>query len=265
MIVLGALIHLPVRLVAVLGVVMIATHNLFDGVQGSALGAWAPLWTLLHSPNFVLPGPEHAVFVAYPLVPWVGVTAVGYALGSLWDLPADRRRALLLRLGFGCVVLFLVLRAGNVYGDPVPWMRQRSNALTVVSFLNLSKYPPSLLFLLMTLGPVLVTLSLLDGHTPVVLRPARVIGKVPLFYYLMHIVLLHVVALVASVARYGTMAPAVESPTLDRFPMTQLPGWPAPLPIVYLVWIGVVIALYPVCRWYAGVKQRSSSPWLSYL
>jgi uncharacterized membrane protein len=265
MIVLGALVHLPVRAVAAIGVVMIVTHNALDGVQAAAFGALAPVWSLLHSPGVILPGPAHLVFAAYPLIPWIGVTAAGYALGSLWDLDAGRRRALLLRLGLGCIAAFLVLRGFNLYGDPAPWTPQARPALTLVSFLNLNKYPPSLLFLLMTLGPVLLALRALDGRTPTVLRPARVIGKVPMFYYLMHILLLHLVALAASLARYGTVRPAVESPTLDRFPMTQPPGWPAPLPVVYLIWICVVAALYPFCRWYAEVKRRSDNPWLSYL
>lgn len=265
MIVLGTLIHLPVRAVAAIGVVMIAGHNLLDGVRATSLGALAPLWSLLHSPGFILSGSAHVVFAAYPLIPWVGVTAVGYALGSLWELDAKRRQALLLRLGVGCIAAFLLLRGFNVYGDPAPWTPQARPGLTLVSLLNLNKYPPSLLFLLMTLGPVLLALRALDGRTPAVLRPALVIGKVPMFYYLMHILLLHLVAVAACLARYGTVRPAIESPTLDRFPITQLPGWPTTLPVVYLIWICVVAALYPVCRWYAGVKRRSNNPWLSYL
>jgi uncharacterized membrane protein len=265
MIVLGVLVHLPVRIVAAVGIVLIATHNLFDAVQPSALGALAPLWTLLHVPGFLVQGSERVVFVAYPLIPWIGVTAAGYALGALWDLPAERRRVLLLRIGLGCIAAFLVLRGFNVYGDPAPWSVQARPALTLVSFLNLNKYPPSLLFLLMTLGPVMLALRALDGRRLAILGPARVIGAVPLFYYLMHVLLLHLVAAAASLARYGSIRPAIESPTLDRFPMTQVPGWPASLPVVYLVWIGVVVALYPLCRWYAGVKRRSGNRWLSYL
>jgi uncharacterized membrane protein len=265
MITLGALVRLPVRVVGAIGVVMIAAHNLLDGVRAASFGAWAPAWSLLHSPGVIVAGPRHLVFAAYPLIPWVGVTAVGYALGTLWDLPAERRRALLLRLGLGCLAAFLVLRGFNVYGDPAAWSVQPRGSMTLVSFLNLNKYPPSLLFLLMTLGPVSLALRALDGHTPAVLRPARVIGAVPLFYYLMHVLLLHLVAAGASLARFGTMQPAVESPTLDRFPMTQVAGWPASLPVVYMVWIVVVLALYPACAWYAGVKRRSGSRWLSYL
>ncbi|HEY0997702.1 MAG TPA: heparan-alpha-glucosaminide N-acetyltransferase domain-containing protein [Gemmatimonadaceae bacterium] len=265
MITLGALVRLPVRVVGAIGMVMIAAHNLLDGVRAASFGAWAPAWSLLHSPGVIVPGPRHLVFAAYPLIPWVGVTAVGYALGMLWDLPAGRRRASLLRLGLGCLAAFLVLRGFNVYGDPAAWSVQPRGSMTLVSFLNLNKYPPSLLFLLLTLGPVLLALRALDGHTPTVLRPARVIGAVPLFYFLMHVLLLHLVAAGASLARFGTMRPAVESPALDRFPMTQVPGWPASLPVVYMVWIVVVLALYPACAWYAGVKRRSGSRWLSYL
>jgi uncharacterized membrane protein len=265
MIVLGLLVHLPTRVIGAIGLVLIATHDLFDGVRANTFGALAPVWSLLHVPSIILPGPAHIVFTAYPLIPWVGVTAAGYALGSLWDLSPERRRALLFRIGLGCIVAFLVLRGFNVYGDPGPWSVQSRGSMTLVSFLNLNKYPPSLLFLLMTLGPVMFALRALDGHTPAVLRPAQVIGKVPFFYYLIHILLLHVIACGAMLARFGSVGPAVTSPTLDRFPMTQPPGWPAPLPMVYLVWILVVLALYPFCAWYAGVKRRSSNPWLSYL
>ena len=265
MIALGALVWLPVRAIGAFGVALIAVHNLFDGVRAPSLGALAPLWTVLHSPGFLLAGPARFVFVAYPIIPWIGVTAAGYALGSLWDLPAEQRRARLLRLGIGCIAAFLVLRGFNVYGDPAPWSTQPRAGLTLVSFLNLNKYPPSLLFLLMTLGPVLLVLRAFDARTPSLLGPAQVIGKVPMFYYLAHVLLLHLIATAASVARFGTIRPAIESPTLDKFPMTQLPGWPVSLPVVYVIWICVVVALYPLCRWYANVKRRSANPWLSYL
>ena len=264
MIVLGVLVHLPTRAVAAFGLMLIAVHNAFDGVKvaGDVAGA---LRTVLHVPGILLPGPAHVVFLAYPLVPWVGVTAVGYALGALYDLDAERRRALLLRFGLGAIALFLVLRAINTYGDPLKWAPQKDGVFTLLSFLNVNKYPPSLLFLLMTLGPVMLALRALDGRVPAWLRPASIVGAVPMFYYLAHIAVLHLVAVAMCLARYGSIRPAVESPTLDRFPMTQLPGWPLSLPLVYLAWIGVVMVLYPLCRWYAGVKQRSRNPWLSYL
>ena len=137
--------------------------------------------------------------------------------------------------------------------------------MTALSFLNLNKYPPSLLFLLMTLGPALVALALLDGRTPRALRPALVFGRVPFFYYLMHVLLLHLLAVVASAVRFGGVHWMFESPTIDRFPVTQPAGWPVSLPAVYLAWVTVVVLLYPCCRWYSALKARRTDAWLSYL
>lgn len=265
MITLSALIRLPVWAAAAFGVVMIATHNLLDGVPASAFGALAPLWSALHAPNVIYSDGRHVVLAAYVLIPWVGVTAAGYALGVIFRWDAERRRALLLRLGVGCVVAFVVLRAANVYGDPAPWSAQRSPVFTVLAFLNTTKYPPSLLFLLMTLGPALLALRALDGRTPRLLRPALVVGQVPLFYFLLHMPLIHLLAVAVSYARYGAVHWMFESPTLDRYPITQPPGWPLPLPVIYLIWGVVVVTLYPLCRWFAGVRRRRDDPWLSYL
>ena len=172
----------------------------------------------------------------------------------------------MLRLGIALTVSFLLLRLSNVYGYPFPWSVQRSNTFTLLSLLNLTKYPPSLLFLPMALGPALLLLRAMDGRIPpAILRPAFIIGKVPMFYYLAHVLLLHLIALFVSFARYGTIRYMFESTTPDRFPVTQPPGWAMPLLAVYLIWIVVVVLLYPCCRWYAAVKARSSNPFLSYL
>jgi uncharacterized membrane protein len=259
MIVLSALVYLPAWTVAAFGVVMIATHNLFDSVQSSN---W--LWTILHSPNFLVNTPTHSVFVGYPLVPWIGVTAAGYGLGQIYSWPAERRRAFLLRLGLGLSAGFVILRAINLYGDPQRWATQRSAAFTVLSFLNTTKYPPSLLYLLMTLGPAMLFLWAVDAGTPRWLRPALIIGKVPMFYYLLHVPLIHLIAIAVCYARYGQVHWMFESPTMGQFPVTQPPGWGYSLPIVYLVWATVVVTLYPLCRWFAGLKQRRSDAWLSY-
>ena len=265
MIVLAALVHLPARAVGAFGVATIVLHNLLDGVPAAAFGALAPLWTALHAPGFLLDDGRHAVFAAYPLVPWIGVVAVGYALGGVFAWDTARRRALLLRLGVGCVVAFMLLRAANAYGDPSPWGVQRSHPFTALSFVNTTKYPPSLLFLLMTLGPALLALRALDSRVPRLLRPAGEIGQVPLFYYLLHVPLIHLLAVLACAVRYGEVHWMFESPGLDRYPVTQPPGWPLPLPAIYLLWVVVVALLYPACRWYAGVKRRRRDAWLSYL
>jgi len=170
----------------------------------------------------------------------------------------------LLRAGLGLTAAFLVLRGINTYGDPVRWSTQKSAAFTVLSFLNTNKYPPSLLFLLMTLGPALLFLWAVDAGTPRFLRPALILGKVPMFYYLLHFPLIHLLAVGVCYARYGQAHWMFESPTLDRFPFTQPPGWGYSLPVIYLIWASVVIALYPLCRWFAALKQRRSDAWLSY-
>ncbi len=265
MIALSVLIILPDWLITAFGVVMIATHNLFDGVQPATFGRLAPLWSILHVQFFVSDNPNHLVFVGYPLIPWLGVTAVGYTLGKVFDWSAGHRRSFLLRLGLALTAAFVVIRAINIYGDPSRWSPQKSAAFTVLSFLNVSKYPPSLLFLLMTLGPALLFLWLTDRHTPRLLRPALVYGKVPLFFYVLHLPLIHLICVVLCYARYGEIHSMFQSPTLDQYPFTRPPGWGVSLPVVYLLWAFVVIALYPLCRWYAALKQRSSNPWLSYL
>jgi uncharacterized membrane protein len=204
------------------------------------------------------------VFVTYVLIPWVGVTAAGYGLGQIYDWPLERRKEFLLRLGIGLSAAFVILRAINRYGDPVPWSTQKSAAFTMLSFLNANKYPPSLLYLLMTLGPAMLFLWAVDSRTPRWLRPGLTVGKVPMFYYLLHIPLIHLIAVAVCYARYGQAHWMFESPTLGQFPITPPPGWGYALPIVYLVWGCVVLTLYPLCRWFAALKQRRSDAWLSY-
>jgi uncharacterized membrane protein len=222
------------------------------------------LWTILHSPNFLLNRPGHTVFVGYVLIPWIGVTAAGYALGQIYRWPSAQRRAFLLPIGIGLTAAFFLLRAINLYGDPRRWATQKSAASTVLSFLNASKYPPSLLYLLMTLGPALLFLWAVDAGTPRWLLPALTVGKVPMFYYLLHIPLIHLLAIAICYARYGQVHWMFESPTLGQFPITAPPGWGYSLPMVYLMWAIVVLTLYPLCRWFAGLKQGRSDAWLSY-
>jgi uncharacterized membrane protein len=265
MVALAALVHLPLPAVAATGLAMIALHNLADRVTPAAFGALAPLWTVLHGQGVVLNAAQHIVFVAYPLIPWIGVTAAGYSLGAAFEWTPERRRRLLMRLGTTMCAAFVLLRAVNVYGDPSRWSGQASPAHTLLSFLNTTKYPPSLLFLLMTLGPALLFLAWVDRARPRVFDTAFVFGKVPLFYFLLHLPLIHLLAVVVCYARYGTAHWMFESARLDQYPFTRPPGWGFSLPIVYLIWIGVVAALFPLCRWFAAVKHRRSDWWLSYL
>jgi uncharacterized membrane protein len=259
MIVLSILVYLPASVVTAFGVVMIATHNLLDSVDSSN-----PFWSILHSPNVIVNQPGRVVRVIYVLIPWIGVTAAGYGLGQIYSRPSTRRKAFLLPLGIGLTAAFLVLRGVDVYGDPLPWSTQKSAVFTALSFLNTTKYPPSLLYLLMTLGPALLFLWAVDAGTPRWLRPALIVGKVPMFYYLLHIPSIHLLAVAVCYARYGQVHWMFESPTLRQFPITLPPGWGYSLPIVYLVWAVVVLTLYPLCRWFADLKGRRSDAWLSY-
>lgn len=260
MVVLSALVWLPTPAILAFGVALIAGHNLLDGIRSTN-----PLWVLLHAQGILVDRPGFVLFIAYPLIPWVGVTALGYALGQIYEWDSARRRTFLLRAGVACVAAFLVLRGFNIYGNPTPWRSQASAAFTVLSFLNATKQPPSLLYLLMTIGPALLLLRALERPTPSALRPALVFGRVPLFYFVVHLFLIHLLAVILCYAMNGAVHWMFESPTLSVYPFTTPPVWGVSLPWVYVVWIALVVMLYPACAWFADVKQRRRDPWLSYL
>jgi uncharacterized membrane protein len=261
MIALAGLLWLPTPAVLAFALVLIAGHDLLDGVR-----SMNPAWVILHSPGFVVNEPGLVVFVAYPLVPWIAVTAAGYALGAIYRWEAAHRRATLLRLGFCGVVAFLVVRGVNVYGDPNRWTHASRGIFTVCSFLNTTKYPPSLAFLLMTLGPSIALLGAIDGRGVLsMLRPVLLIGKVPLFYYAVHFFMIHALAAVVCFARTGSARWMLESPDLAHYPFSPPPGWGFSLPVVYLLWASIVAAAYIPCRWFAGVKARRTEAWLRYL
>jgi uncharacterized membrane protein len=265
MIALAALVRLRPPVVLGFGVLMIATHNLLDPIQPAAFGSFAPLWTLLHVQGVLVNAPGHLVISAYPVIPWIGVTAAGFGLGPIVEWPQERRRRLLFRAGTSMTIAFVVLRWLNLYGDPSRWSSQKSAVVTVLSFLNVTKYPPSLLFLLMTLGPALLLLRMFDRPAGPRLQPVLVFGRVPMFYFVVHLFAIHALAVVICLLRYGSVHWMFESPDLAHFPFSEPPGWPLSLPAIYAIWIGLVIALYPLCRWYAAVKARSAHPWLRYL
>ncbi|MHC4845450.1 MAG: DUF1624 domain-containing protein [Planctomycetota bacterium] len=277
MVVLSALVWLPVPLVAAVGVVMIVGHNLLDGLATNerltalwatldvpalaALGSFDQLWALLHVQSMlILPGLGTNVLIAYPLVPWIGVMAVGYGFGALARRDPTRRPTTFLRIGLAATAAFLLLRALNGYGDPLPWESQDSSTATLIDFLNTQKYPPSLLFLLMTLGPAIACLAWFESARGAVARFFITIGRVPFLYYVLHIYLIHIGSRLFAWARFGS----------DGLDWNLMQGAPAPahdlgLWVTYVAWAAVVLALYPVCRWFAAVKQRNKSAWLSYL
>lgn len=266
MIVLAGLVWLPLWSIGAIGLAMVAGHNLLDPISAGALGYWGPLWTILHGPPAaVVSDGRFTVIMSYALVPWVGVTALGYVLGRIYLAPAEHRRRFLLWTGLACITVFLILRSGNVYGDPVAWSVQRNSLWTLRAFLNADKYPPSLLFLMMTLGPALLLLRVFDGGVPHFFRPALIVGKVPLFFYVLHFFLIHLLAVATSELRYGRVAQVFHSPDVMHFPFSAPPGWDIGLPAIYGVWLLVVTIMFPLCAWFAGLKQRRRDWWLSYL
>jgi len=265
MIALAALIHLPYRVLVAISVGLIAFHNLADGLQASRFGSFAWVWRVLHQQGVIVTGGP-ALFVAYPLIPWIGVMAGGFCFGRIYRLPAERRRRLLLTIGLLVTAAFLLVRGMNVYGDPRPWTAQRRPLFALLSFLNCTKYPASLSFLLMTLGPALVLLGLMDGARPRERNPLLVFGRVPLLYFVLHIPLAHAIAVGLTALRYGH-APFLwlPPPSLGTPRLTFPPDYGFDLWVVYAVTAVVVALLYPICRWFGRLKARRREWWLSYL
>jgi uncharacterized membrane protein len=265
MVVLAGLIHLPTRLLATLSIAMIAGHNLFDHVAAERFGSAAWVWDIVHQQG-VFRFHDATVLVAYPLVPWMAVMAAGYCFGAvlLWE-PARRQR-LLVRLGFIMSLVFILLRAWNIYGDPARWSVQSSRLFTILSFLNCTKYPPSLLFLLMTLGPAMVAMAWLERRQLSAANPVMVFGRVPFFFFVVHLAVIHSLAIILGLLRYGrTSFLLIPPPSMSSMRQEFPAGYGYGLWVVYAVWIGVITMLYLVCRWFAQLKQRRRDWWLSYL
>ena len=254
--------RVPAWVVGAVGLVIIACHNLLDLVSPGAAGSLRPLVGFLLRPGMIqLPGGV-AVLVGYPLLPWFAVVAVGYWLGGVYGLEPRRRRAVLTWVGLGAIGLFAALRASNVYGDPRRWSAGADSLTTILSFVNGTKYPPSLQFLLMTLGPALLALAAFDRGIGTLGRPLVVLGRVPLFFYLLQWYVIHGLAVAVAFAR--------GEPTgwlfVDSFPIQPPPSSAFGLPAVYGFWLLVLAILYVPCAWFAGYKSRHrGSVWLSYL
>jgi uncharacterized membrane protein len=264
MVLLAPLVFLPAWAVTIVGVVLICGHNVLDNlVDPSELGWFQGTYAILRGGGFLRSESGFGFLAAYPVLPWLGVMAAGYGFGMVWRLDPSTRRRWLLGLGLAITSLFVLLRAINVYGDPQPWSEESSGVFTVMSFLRCRKYPPSLLYVLMTLGPAILALAWLDRGVGVLGRPFVVFGRVPLFYYLLHVPVIHAVAFVLALARYGESGFLFNHPSF--VPPNELPpGYGYDLPMVYLIWIGVVLILYPPCVWFAALKRRRRDVWLSY-
>jgi uncharacterized membrane protein len=266
MIALSLLVRLDRRIILAIGITLIAGHNLLDTIHVTGKGVPAFLWATLHQDGDFTFG-RFTLLLHYPVIPWIGIMAIGYSLGSLYASGQDgkRRKKMLLYLGTAAIMLFILLRSLNGYGDSSHWSRQGNASFTLLSFLNVTKYPPSLLYALMTLGPVLICLSLGEGPLNALKAKISVFGRVPMFYYLAHIPLVHGLAVIGAMISGYRASDMILTNRVNRMPGLQ--GYGFNLLTVYLVWIGVILILYPCCRWFDRYKRahQSTKWWLSYL
>ncbi len=246
MIALAGLAWLPSRLVGLIGAILIAGHNLLDSVHPGGGPALRALWLILHERGTFAIAYRYRFEVLYPILPWIGVMAAGFGLGELFTLARPARRRALLGWGLALTAAFVALRAAGFYGDPQPWTARGGPLYQALAFLNCEKYPPSLLYLLMTLGPTLLALAWLDGARGWLADALATLGRVPLFFYLAHLPFAHMLAVILGM---------VTGRGLYAFPL-----W-----VVYAMWLVALGALYPLCRWYAGVKRRHPGGALRYL
>jgi uncharacterized membrane protein len=267
MIILSALIRLPRTALLVIAIVLIAGHNLLDGFHVGSSHLSGIAWSFLHEFHY-FSYPGFSFVIGYPILPWAGLITLGYYLGGLYAPTFDpvRRKKVLIRLGLGFIAGFILIRAINLYGDPSPWAVQKNSLFTLLSFLNVTKYPPSLLYILMTIGPALLFLAFAERPLNAFGAKLTVYGRVPFFYYLIHIYLLHALAVIAAMLQ-GFPAADMTNFTNWVTANPQLKGYGFNLVIVYSVWIAVVIALYPLCKWFDGYKRtnQAQKAWLSYL
>ena len=266
MVVTSALVFLPRVLILVTGIILVFGHNLLDSirVRGSAMPD--VIWYILHQPGSVRIDSTHLVNFVYPVLPWIGLMALGYAGGILYktDFPAEQRRRWLFAAGICLTLLFIFLRGFNLYGEPSTWQIQTSPMFSLMSFLNTTKYPPSLHFLLMTMGPALLFLSALETIGNRLAKPVIVFGRVPFFFYIVHLYVIHALAMLLLVYQgrdwhaYILSARGIASGTLSSFGLG--------LEAVYPIWVMIVILLYPVCKWYQTYRENHPAKWwLSYL
>jgi uncharacterized membrane protein len=250
MILMAAAVHLPTRAIGVVGVAIVALHNLLPEAEN-------PNWLLK---VLYYGGEIGPLIILYVVLPWLGVMMSGYAFGLVMEMAPERRRSIALRLGIAMTIAFVVLRFIGVYGDPRPW----TTDMPALMFLATTKYPASLVFLLMTLGPTLIVLSLAERWSGKLAGVLETFGRVPFFYYLLHIPVIHVAACIVSLIREGRVNPWL----FNNFPVAPSPvpeGYRWSLWLLYLVFVLCVVALYFPSRWYARLRATRRSAWLSYL
>ena len=267
MVILSVLIYLPPKIILVIGLLILFGHNLLDNIHATGNSLNDFLWGVLHErKRFTIGG--RIIATGYPIISWMGIMSLGYCFGSLYKKGMDAavRKKYMLILGGAAILLFLLLRGINMYGDMKPWSPQSSFLLTICSFLNVTKYPPSLLYSLMTLGPALIVLALLEKPLNRLETMIIRIGRVPLFFYILHLFLIHLLAMVAVVLSGRPWTDMISITNINAKDSPWLKGYGFSLAGTYLVWILVVALLYPLCKWYDNYKTNHKEKWwLSYL
>lgn len=265
MIFLGLLIWLPFRVILAIGLIIVLGHNSLDFYEASNKGGFSLLYSIIHRPGFFSLNKEHGLFVFYPMLPWLGVMLLGYCFGKLFtDYSGQQRIRAITRLGLGVIAFFILLRGINIYGNPGTWSQQDSLLYTVFSFVNTQKYPPSLLYSAMTIGPGIVFLGYFEKAKNAVTDLIVVYGRVPFLYYFLHFFLIHFLCMIFFLFRGHKFSEGIyEGPNMIPNFIVTTEGYS--LGVVYLIWIGVIIILYPVCKWFSDYKKANRKWWLSYL
>ncbi|TNE62054.1 MAG: DUF1624 domain-containing protein [Alphaproteobacteria bacterium] len=261
MLVMAVLVWLPKPAILAFGLILIFGHNILDNPALFPVQDWSrpmPVWHVLHNGGMVMLG-STPMMLAYPIIPWVAIMPIGYVLADLYSKDAALRQRILMRLGLGAIILFAVLRSVNIYGEPASWALQDTALKSLMSFVNLQKYPPSLQYLLVMLGGGLIVLSLAEKWRGRFVDWMVTFGRVPFFYYILHIYLIHAFGLLAAELQgFGWRSLAT---MFFGFPQ----GYGFNLWVVYGVWVATIVILYPPSKWFAGVKARRKDWWLSYL
>ncbi|WP_291870255.1 heparan-alpha-glucosaminide N-acetyltransferase domain-containing protein [Maribacter sp.] len=266
MICLSFLMFLPKKIIFIIGAILIAGHNLLDSIMLEGQSLQSMVWYILHQNQAVVFNPNAMVYFMYPLLPWIGLMALGYLFGAFYqkDYDATIRKKWLLKIGLGALISFFILRGINIYGDLVPWNIQSTNTKTFLSFFNVTKYPPSLLFLCITMGPAILFLYVAENSNNKLTKFFLVFGRVPLYYYFLHMLVIHILAILGILIFGGNWHSMIL--TAENFMSHDLESYGYSLFIVYCVWISVILLLYPFCKKYMIYKQRNKNKWwLSYL
>lgn len=265
MFLMGVIIRLPFTAILVSGLVIVFGHNVFDSIEATHSGFW---WDLTRNGLFAFHdiGGGRQLVIVYPFVPWLGVMMAGFCFGKLYEPSFDavRRKRFLIYAGIGSLLLFVIVRILNVYGDPTPWTAQANPLFTFLSFINTHKYPPSLLFLLVTVGPSFLFLAFVEKSNNRITQAISVYGRVPFLYYVVHLYVLHVLSMILFLSRGHSLGEV--TPDIFGIPFRfVVAGEGYSLGVTYLVWIAVVVALYPLCKWFSEYKKKNARWWLSYL